>query len=158
MGRNAVDVKRVGSGMLMQTADNHELTLADMRVVSKVQPSAAQMQDMLFAWNVAKYVKSNAIVFCKDGMTMGVGAGQMSRLDSARIASIKAGHASLSLAGTVVASDAFFPFRDGLDVVVDAGATCIIQPGGSMRDDEVVQAADERGVAMVYTGVRHFRH
>jgi phosphoribosylaminoimidazolecarboxamide formyltransferase/IMP cyclohydrolase len=158
LGRNAVDVKRVGSGMLMQTADNHELTLADMRVVSKVQPSAAQMQDMLFAWNVAKYVKSNAIVFCKDGMTMGVGAGQISRLDSARIASIKAGHASLSLAGTVVASDAFFPFRDGLDVVVDAGATCIIQPGGSMRDDEVVQAADERGVAMVYTGVRHFRH
>jgi phosphoribosylaminoimidazolecarboxamide formyltransferase/IMP cyclohydrolase len=158
LGRNAIDVKRVGSGMLMQTADNHELTLADMRVVSKVQPSAAQMQDMLFAWNVAKYVKSNAIVFCKDGMTMGVGAGQMSRLDSARIASIKAGHASLSLAGTVVASDAFFPFRDGLDVVVDAGATCIIQPGGSMRDDEVVQAADERGVAMVYTGVRHFRH
>ena len=158
LGRNAVDVKRVGSGMLMQTADNHELRLADMRVVSKLQPSAAQMQDMLFAWKVAKYVKSNAIVFCKNGMTMGVGAGQMSRLDSARIASIKAGHASLSLAGTVVASDAFFPFRDGLDVVVDAGATCIIQPGGSMRDDEVVQAADERGVAMVYTGVRHFRH
>jgi len=158
LGRNAVDVKRVGSGMLMQTADNHELTLADMRVVSKMQPSEAQMQDMLFAWKVAKYVKSNAIVFCKDGMTMGVGAGQMSRLDSARIASIKAGHASLSLRGTVVASDAFFPFRDGLDVVVDAGATCIIQPGGSMRDDEVVRAADERGVAMVYTGVRHFRH
>jgi phosphoribosylaminoimidazolecarboxamide formyltransferase/IMP cyclohydrolase len=158
LGRNAVDVKRVGSGMLMQTADNHELTLADMRVVSKVQPSVAQMQDLLFAWKVAKYVKSNAIVFCKDGMTMGVGAGQMSRLDSARIASIKAGHASLSLSGTVVASDAFFPFRDGLDVVVDAGATCIIQPGGSMRDDEVVRAADERGVAMVYTGVRHFRH
>ena len=158
LGRNGVDVKRVGSGMLMQTADNHELRLADMRVVSKLQPSAAQMQDMLFAWTVAKYVKSNAIVFCKDGMTMGVGAGQMSRLDSARIASIKAGHASLSLVGTVVASDAFFPFRDGLDVVVDAGATCIIQPGGSMRDDEVVHAADERGVAMVYTGVRHFRH
>jgi len=142
----------------MQTADNHELTLADMRVVSKVQPSAAQMQDMLFAWKVAKYVKSNAIVFCKEGMTVGVGAGQMSRLDSARIASIKAGHANLSLTGTVVASDAFFPFRDGLDVVVDAGATCIIQPGGSMRDDEVVRAADELGVAMVYTGVRHFRH
>ena len=144
--------------MLMQTADNRELALADMRVVSKVQPSAAQMQDMLFAWKVAKYVKSNAIVFCKDGMTMGVGAGQMSRLDSARIASIKAGHARLSLSGTVVASDAFFPFRDALDVVVDAGATCIIQPGGSMRDDEVVRAADERGVAMVYTEVRHFRH
>jgi phosphoribosylaminoimidazolecarboxamide formyltransferase/IMP cyclohydrolase len=158
LGRNAVDVKRIGSGLLMQTADNHELTLADMQVVTQVQPTAAQLQDLLFAWKVAKYVKSNAIVFCKDGMTMGVGAGQMSRLDSARIASIKAGHAGLTLAGTVVASDAFFPFRDGLDVVVDAGATCIIQPGGSMRDDEVVRAADERGVAMVYTGVRHFRH
>ena len=158
LGRNAVDVKRIGSGLLMQTADNHELTLADMQVVTHVQPTAAQLQDLLFAWKVAKYVKSNAIVFCKDGMTMGVGAGQMSRLDSARIASIKAGHAGLTLAGTVVASDAFFPFRDGLDVVVDAGATCIIQPGGSMRDDEVVRAADERGVAMVYTGVRHFRH
>jgi phosphoribosylaminoimidazolecarboxamide formyltransferase/IMP cyclohydrolase len=158
LGRNAVDVKRIGSGLLMQTADNHELTLADMQVVTHVQPTAAQLQDLLFAWKVAKYVKSNAIVFCKDGMTMGVGAGQMSRLDSARIASIKAGHAGLSLADTVVASDAFFPFRDGLDVVVDAGATCIIQPGGSMRDDEVVRAADERGVAMVYTGVRHFRH
>ena len=158
LGRNAVDVKRIGSGLLMQTADNHELRLADMQVVTHVQPTAAQLQDLLFAWKVAKYVKSNAIVFCKDGMTMGVGAGQMSRLDSARIASIKAGHAGLTLAGTVVASDAFFPFRDGLDVVVDAGATCIIQPGGSMRDDEVVRAADERGVAMVYTGVRHFRH
>ena len=158
LGRNAVDVKRIGSGLLMQTADNHELTLADMQVVTQVQPTAAQLQDLLFAWKVAKYVKSNAIVFCKDGMTMGVGAGQMSRLDSARIASIKAGHAGLTLAGTVVASDAFFPFRDGLDVVVDAGATCIIQPGGSMRDDEVVRAANERGVAMVYTGVRHFRH
>ena len=158
LGRNAVDVKRIGSGLLMQTADNHELTLADMQVVTKLQPTAAQLQDLLFAWKVAKYVKSNAIVFCKDGMTLGVGAGQMSRLDSARIASIKAGHAGLTLAGTVVDSDAFFPFRDGLDVVVDAGATCIIQPGGSMRDDEVVRAADERGVAMVYTGVRHFRH
>ncbi len=158
LGRNAVDVKRIGSGLLMQTADNHELTLADMQVVTQVQPTAVQLQDLLFAWKVAKYVKSNAIVFCKDGMTMGVGAGQMSRLDSARIASIKAGHAGLTLAGTVVASDAFFPFRDGLDVVVDAGATCIIQPGGSMRDDEVVRAANERGVAMVYTGVRHFRH
>jgi phosphoribosylaminoimidazolecarboxamide formyltransferase/IMP cyclohydrolase len=106
---------------------------------------------------VAKYVKSNAIVFCKGGMTMGVGAGQMSRLDSARIASIKAGTPA-ELQGTVVASDAFFPFRDGLDVVVDAGATCVIQPGGSMRDQEVIAAADERGVAMVFTGVRHFRH
>jgi phosphoribosylaminoimidazolecarboxamide formyltransferase/IMP cyclohydrolase len=157
-GRNAVDVKRVGSGLLMQTADNHQLTLADLKVVSKVQPTPEQLQDLMFAWNVAKFVKSNAIVFCKGGMTMGVGAGQMSRLDSARIASIKAGHAGLSLQGTAVASDAFFPFRDGLDVVVDAGASCVIQPGGSMRDQEVIDAADERGVAMVFSGVRHFRH
>jgi len=157
-GRNAQDIKRVGSGLLIQTADNHELQLADLKVVTKVQPTPAQLQDVLFAWKVAKYVKSNAIVFCANGMTMGVGAGQMSRLDSARIASIKAGHAGLSLQNTVVASDAFFPFRDGLDVVVDAGANCVIQPGGSVRDGEVIAAADERGVAMVFSGVRHFRH
>ncbi|MBK7025895.1 MAG: bifunctional phosphoribosylaminoimidazolecarboxamide formyltransferase/IMP cyclohydrolase [Polaromonas sp.] len=157
-GRNAVDVKRIGSGLLMQTADNHELALSDLKVVTKAQPTPAQMQDLLFAWKVAKYVKSNAIVFCANGMTMGVGAGQMSRLDSARIASIKAEHANLSLKGTAVASDAFFPFRDGLDVVVNAGATCVIQPGGSMRDAEVIAAADEHGVVMVFTGVRHFRH
>ncbi|MDO9142890.1 bifunctional phosphoribosylaminoimidazolecarboxamide formyltransferase/IMP cyclohydrolase [Rhodoferax sp.] len=157
-GRNAMDIKRVGSGLLMQTADNHLLTLADLKVVTKLQPTPEQLQDLLFAWNIAKFVKSNAIVFCKGGMTMGVGAGQMSRLDSARIASIKAEHAGLSLKGTAVASDAFFPFRDGLDVVVDAGATCVIQPGGSMRDQEVIDAANERGVAMVYSGVRHFRH
>lgn len=157
-GRNAVDVKRIGSGLLMQTADNHELVLSDLKVVTKAQPTPAQMQDLLFAWKVAKYVKSNAIVFCANGMTMGVGAGQMSRLDSARIASIKAEHANLSLKGTAVASDAFFPFRDGLDVVVNAGATCVIQPGGSMRDAEVIAAADEHGVVMVFTGVRHFRH
>ena len=157
-GRNAMDVKRIGSGLLIQTADNHELALGDLKVVSKLQPSPQQLQDLLFAWKVAKYVKSNAIVFCKDGMTMGVGAGQMSRLDSARIASIKAEHAGLVLQGTAVASDAFFPFRDGLDVVVDAGATCVIQPGGSMRDQEVIDAADERGVVMVLSGVRHFRH
>jgi len=157
-GRNAVDVKRVGSGLLMQTADNHQLTLADLKVVTKLQPTAEQLQDLLFAWKIGKFVKSNAIVFCKGGMTMGVGAGQMSRLDSARIASIKAQAAGLSLVGTAVASDAFFPFRDGLDVVVDAGASCIIQPGGSMRDQEVIDAANERGVAMVFSGVRHFRH
>ncbi len=157
-GRNAQDVKRVGSGLLIQTADDHELTLADLKVVTQIEPTAQQMNDLLFAWKVATYVKSNAIVFCKDGMTMGVGAGQMSRLDSARNASIKAGHAGLTLSGTVVASDAFFPFRDGLDVVVDAGATAVIQPGGSMRDQEVIDAANERGVAMVFTGVRHFRH
>jgi phosphoribosylaminoimidazolecarboxamide formyltransferase/IMP cyclohydrolase len=157
-GRNAVDIKRVGSGLLMQTADNREMTLGELKVVTRKQPTPAELQDLLFAWKVAKYVKSNAIVFCKDGMTIGVGAGQMSRIDSARIASIKAQNAKLSLQGTVVASDAFFPFRDGLDVVVDAGATCVIQPGGSMRDQEVIAAADERGVAMVFTGVRHFRH
>ena len=157
-GRNHMDVKRVGSGLLMQTADNKELTLADLKVVTKKAPTADELQDLLFAWKVAKYVKSNAIVFCKGGMTMGVGAGQMSRLDSARIASIKAQAAGLSLQNTVVASDAFFPFRDGLDVVVDAGATCVAQPGGSMRDQEVIAAANERGVAMVFTGVRHFRH
>jgi len=157
-GRNAMDVKRVGSGLLMQTADNRELTLAELKVVTRKQPTPQQLQDLLFAWTVAKYVKSNAIVFCQDGMTLGVGAGQMSRVDSARIAGIKAGNAGLSLAGSVVASDAFFPFRDGLDVVVDAGAACVAQPGGSMRDQEVIAAADERGVAMVFTGVRHFRH
>ena len=157
-GLNANDTKRVGSGMLIQSADNHVLTRADLKVVTKLQPTEQQLDDLMFAWKVAKFVKSNAIVFCKDGMTMGVGAGQMSRLDSARIASIKAGHANLTLQGTAVASDAFFPFRDGLDVVIDQGATCVIQPGGSMRDQEVIDAADERGVVMVTTGVRHFRH
>jgi phosphoribosylaminoimidazolecarboxamide formyltransferase/IMP cyclohydrolase len=154
---NALDFKRVGGGMLLQSADNVDI-VGEVKVVTRLQPTEQQMKDMLFAWTVARFVKSNAIVFCKDGMTMGVGAGQMSRLDSARIASIKAGHAGLTLQGTAVASDAFFPFRDGLDVVVDAGATCVIHPGGSMRDDEVIAAADERGIAMVLTGTRHFRH
>ena len=157
-GLNAIDVKRIGSGLLMQTADNHQLRMEDMKVVTKRQPSPAQLQDLLFAWKVAKFVKSNAIVFAGDGMTLGVGAGQMSRLDSARMAGIKAGHAKLSLKDSAVASDAFFPFRDGLDVVVDEGAACVIQPGGSVRDAEIIAAADERGVAMVLTGVRHFRH
>ena len=157
-GRNAQDIKRVGSGVLIQTADNHELNLSDLKIVSKLQPTPQQLQDLLFAWKVAKFVKSNAIVFCGDGMTLGVGAGQMSRVDSARIAGIKAQNAGLALAGSAVASDAFFPFRDGLDVVVDAGAACVIQPGGSMRDAEVIAAADERGIVMVFTGTRHFRH
>jgi phosphoribosylaminoimidazolecarboxamide formyltransferase/IMP cyclohydrolase len=126
--------------------------------VTRTQPTAEQMQDLLFAWKVATWVKSNAIVFCKDRMTVGVGAGQMSRLDSARIASIKAEHAGLSLQGSVAASDAFFPFRDGLDVLAQAGAKAIVQPGGSVRDDEVIAAADEHGIAMVLTGMRHFRH
>ena len=157
-GRNSHDTKRVGSGLLIQTADNHEIAAGDLRVVTTRQPTPTQMRDLLFAWQVARYVKSNAIVFCADGMTLGVGAGQMSRLDSARIAKIKAEAAGLSLVGSAVASDAFFPFRDGLDVVIDVGATSVIQPGGSMRDDEVVAAANERDIAMVFTGVRHFRH
>ena len=157
-GQNATDIKRVGSGLLIQTADHHVLTAADLKVVTRKRPTPAQVEDLLFAWKVAQYVKSNAIVFCGGGMTLGVGAGQMSRLDSARIASIKAEAAGLSLAGSAVASDAFFPCRDGLDVVIDHGASCVIQPGGSMRDQEVIDAADERGVAMVFTGVRHFRH
>jgi len=157
-GRNAHDVKRVGSGLLVQTADNRELARAELRLVTQRAPSEQQLDDLLFAWTVAKYVKSNAIVFCDGGRTLGVGAGQMSRVDSARIASIKAANAGLSLQGSAVASDAFFPFRDGLDVVIDAGASCVVQPGGSVRDDEVIAAADERGIAMVFTGVRHFRH
>ena len=151
-------MKRVGSGLLIQSADNHHLVSDDLKTVTRRTPTPAEMADLMFAWTVAKYVKSNAIVFCGDGMTLGVGAGQMSRVDSSRIAGIKAANAGLSLQGSVVASDAFFPFRDGLDVVVDAGATCVIQPGGSMRDQEVIAAADERGIAMVLTGVRHFRH
>ena len=157
-GANPTDVKRIGSGLLVQSADNLLLHENELRVVTRLQPTAQQWEDLRFAWTVAKYVKSNAIVFCGQGMTLGVGAGQMSRLDSARIASIKAEHAGLSLQGSAVASDAFFPFRDGLDVVIDHGATCVIQPGGSMRDQEVIDAANERGVAMVFTGVRHFRH
>jgi phosphoribosylaminoimidazolecarboxamide formyltransferase/IMP cyclohydrolase len=157
-GRNAYDSKRVGSGLLIQTADNHEISAADLKVVSKKQATPQQMADMLFAWRVAKYVKSNAIVFCGNGMTLGVGAGQMSRVDSTRIAAIKAQNANLSLKNSVVASDAFFPFRDGIDVLAEAGASCVIHPGGSMRDEEVVAAADEHGLVMVVTGIRHFRH
>ena len=157
-GMNPFDIKRVGGGLLVQSPDARNVGPADIRVVTKLQPTPQQMQDMLFAWRVAKFVKSNAIVFCGNGMTLGVGAGQMSRVDSARIASIKAHNAGLSLTGSAVASDAFFPFRDGLDVVIDAGATCVIQPGGSMRDQEVIDAANERGVVMLYTGIRHFRH
>ena len=155
---NALDFKRVGGGLLVQSTDIRNVAREDLRVVTRLAPTAEQFDDLLFAWKVAKFVKSNAIVYCGGGMTLGVGAGQMSRLDSARIASIKAGHAGLSLKGSAVASDAFFPFRDGLDVVIDQGASCVIQPGGSMRDDEVIAAADERGIAMVLTGVRHFRH
>jgi phosphoribosylaminoimidazolecarboxamide formyltransferase/IMP cyclohydrolase len=155
---NALDFKRVGGGMLLQATDAQNIAAGALQVVTRKQPTAQQMQDLLFAWKVAKFVKSNAIVFCGGGMTLGVGAGQMSRIDSARIAGVKAANAGLSLQGAAVASDAFFPFRDGLDAVCDAGATCVIQPGGSLRDAEVVAAADERGMAMVITGMRHFRH
>ena len=157
-GRNAQDIKRIGSGLLIQSSDNFDAPLSGLKIVTDIKPSPQQMDELMFAWKVAKFVKSNAIVYCAGGMTLGVGAGQMSRLDSAKIASIKAAAAGLSLHGSAVASDAFFPFRDGLDVVIDAGASCVIQPGGSMRDDEVIKAANERGIAMVLTGVRHFRH
>jgi phosphoribosylaminoimidazolecarboxamide formyltransferase/IMP cyclohydrolase len=152
------DLKRVGGGVLVQTPDARNVTPADLRVVTRRAPTPAEIEDLLFAWRVAKFVKSNAIVFAGGGMTLGIGAGQMSRVDSARIASLKAEAAGLSLAGSVVASDAFFPFRDGVDVVAQAGAKAVVQPGGSMRDDEVIAAADELGLAMVFTGVRHFRH
>jgi phosphoribosylaminoimidazolecarboxamide formyltransferase/IMP cyclohydrolase len=157
-GANDFEMKRVGGGLLVQTPDNFNIGAADLKVVTKIKPTPQQQEDLLFAWRVAKFVKSNAIVFCGKGQTLGVGAGQMSRVDSARIAAIKAKNANLALAGSVVASDAFFPFRDGLDVVAEAGAVAVIQPGGSLRDEEVVAAADERGIAMVFTGHRHFRH
>ncbi len=155
---NKLELKRVGGGLLVQTADDFTAQASGLKVVTKVQPTAQQIEDLLFAERVAKYVKSNAIVFCGGGMTLGVGAGQMSRVDSTKIASIKAQNAGLPLKGSVVASDAFFPFRDGLDVLAEAGATAVIQPGGSMRDEEVIAAADEHGIAMVFTGARHFRH
>jgi phosphoribosylaminoimidazolecarboxamide formyltransferase/IMP cyclohydrolase len=157
-GSNAVDFKRVGGGVLVQTPDDLNVDPGELKVVTRRAPTDQELADLMFAWRVAKFVKSNAIVFCGWGRTLGVGAGQMSRVDSARIASIKAQNAGLDLKGSVVASDAFFPFRDGLDVVVQAGAEAVIQPGGSLRDLEVIAAADEQNVAMVFTGVRHFRH
>jgi phosphoribosylaminoimidazolecarboxamide formyltransferase / IMP cyclohydrolase len=157
-GAQAHDYKRVGGGLLVQTGDSRALDVKDFKLVTRAAPSEAQRSDLVFAWCVAKYVKSNAIVFCRDRMTLGVGAGQMSRVDSVRIAAMKAASAGLSLEGSVVASDAFFPFRDGLDALAEAGAAAVIQPGGSMRDAEVIAAADERGIAMIFTGVRHFRH
>ena len=155
---NDYDFKRVGGGLLVQTPDTQLCAESDLKVVTKKQPTSAQIADMMFAWNIARFVKSNTIVYARDGMTLGVGAGQMSRVDSAKIAAMKADEFGHSLAGCAVASDAFFPFRDGLDVVIDHGATCVIQPGGSIRDDEVIAAADERGIVMVFTGERHFRH
>mgnify|MGYP000240579145 CR=1 FL=1 len=130
----------------------------ELETVTKRKPTEKEMEDLLFAWRVAKFVKSNAIVYGKDNMTIGVGAGQMSRVNSARIAAIKAEQAGLEVKGAVMASDAFFPFRDGIDNAAQAGIKAVIQPGGSMRDDEVIAAADEHGMAMVFTGIRHFRH
>ena len=155
---NDFDYKRVNGGLLIQDRDNGMVCERDLKVASKRIPTSSEMCDMLFAWKVAKMVKSNAIIYAKNNQTIGVGAGQMSRINSARIAGIKAEHAGLDVAGAVMASDAFFPFRDGIDNAGKAGISCIIQPGGSMRDDEVITAANEHGMAMVFTGMRHFRH
>ena len=155
---NLYDLKRVDGGLLVQTPDDLNITVNQLRMVTQIKPTDAQIEDCLFAWRVAKFVKSNTIVFCSNGQTLGIGAGQMSRVDSARIASIKAEQAHLDLHGSVVASDAFFPFRDGLDVLAQAGAKAVIQPGGSIRGEEVIAAANEQGIAMIFTGIRHFRH
>ncbi|WP_288637952.1 bifunctional phosphoribosylaminoimidazolecarboxamide formyltransferase/IMP cyclohydrolase [uncultured Oxalobacter sp.] len=155
---NAFDMKRVGGGLLVQSPDIVDVIATDLKIVTRQQPTPQQMADMLFASKVVKFVKSNAIVFCGNGMALGIGAGQMSRVDAARTATMKAENAGLSLKGSVVASDAFIPFRDGLDIVANAGATAVIQPGGSVRDPEVIAAADEHGIAMVFTSIRHFRH
>ena len=152
------DFKKVSGGLLVQNTDLGRITAADLKVVTEKAPTPDQVRDMLFAWTVVKYVKSNAIIFCKDNMTVGVGAGQMSRVYSTRIAAIKAADEDLDVGGSVMASDAFFPFRDGIDAAAEYGIAAIIQPGGSMRDDEVIQAANEHGLAMVFTGMRHFRH
>jgi phosphoribosylaminoimidazolecarboxamide formyltransferase/IMP cyclohydrolase len=154
----ALDYKRVGGGLLVQDRDDHRIKVEELKVVTKRAPTEAELHDLVFAWKVATFVKSNAIVYAKNRQTIGVGAGQMSRVYSARIAAIKAADEKLQVAGSVMASDAFFPFRDGIDAAAAAGITAVIQPGGSMRDNEVVAAADEHGMAMVFTGVRHFRH
>jgi phosphoribosylaminoimidazolecarboxamide formyltransferase/IMP cyclohydrolase len=152
------EVKSVTGGLLVQDRDEGRITAADLRVVSKRAPTPAELADLLFAWRVAKFVKSNAIVFARDSATVGVGAGQMSRVYSSRIAAIKAEDEKLTVRGAVMASDAFFPFRDGIDTAAGYGISAVIHPGGSMRDAEVIAAADEHGMAMVYTGMRHFRH
>jgi len=157
-GRAPHDSKRIGGGLLLQTADDYHLRPEELRTVTRRVPSVEEQRDLLFAWRIAKYVKSNAIVYAKDERSIGIGAGQMSRVYSARIAAIKAADAGLAVSGAVMASDAFFPFRDGLDAAAEAGITAVIQPGGSMRDDEVIAAADTHGMAMVFTGIRHFRH
>jgi phosphoribosylaminoimidazolecarboxamide formyltransferase/IMP cyclohydrolase len=154
----SLDFKRVGGGLLVQDQDFDNITANDLKVVSKRHPSEQEMADLLFAWKVARFVKSNAIVYCRAGQTIGIGAGQMSRVYSARIAAIKAADEGLQVQGSVMASDAFFPFRDGIDSAAEAGITAVIHPGGSVRDNEVIAAADEHNMAMVFTGIRHFRH
>jgi phosphoribosylaminoimidazolecarboxamide formyltransferase/IMP cyclohydrolase len=153
-----LDFKRVNGGLLVQDRDLGRISEADLKVVTERQPTAQELKDLLFAWRVGKFVKSNAIVYCKDGMTIGVGAGQMSRVYSARVAALKAADEGLEVQGSVMASDAFFPFRDGIDQAAEAGIVAVIEPGGSMRDDEVIAAANEHDMAMVFTGMRHFRH
>jgi phosphoribosylaminoimidazolecarboxamide formyltransferase/IMP cyclohydrolase len=153
-----LDFKRVNGGLLVQDRDLGRISEADLKVVTKRSPTAQEIKDLLFAWRVGKFVKSNAIVYCRDGMTIGVGAGQMSRVYSARVAALKAADEGLEVKGSVMASDAFFPFRDGIDQAAGAGIVAVIEPGGSMRDDEVIAAADEHDIAMVFTGMRHFRH
>jgi phosphoribosylaminoimidazolecarboxamide formyltransferase/IMP cyclohydrolase len=153
-----LDFKRVNGGLLVQDRDLGRITAQDLKVVTQRAPTAQELTDLLFAWRVGKFVKSNAIVYCKDGMTIGVGAGQMSRVYSAKVAALKAADEGLQVRGSVMASDAFFPFRDGIDQAAEAGIVAVIQPGGSMRDEEVIAAANEHGIAMVFTGMRHFRH
>jgi phosphoribosylaminoimidazolecarboxamide formyltransferase/IMP cyclohydrolase len=155
---SGLDYRRVDGGMLVQDRDTASLDERTIRVVTKRKPEPEALRDLMFAWRVAKFVKSNAIVYARDEATVGVGAGQMSRVYSARIAGIKAADAELEVAGAVMASDAFFPFRDGIDAAAEAGVRAVIQPGGSQRDAEVIAAADEHGLAMVFTGIRHFRH
>ena len=156
--KNQLDFKKIGGGWLVQESDDHKLDINKCKVVTKLKPNSEQLEDLFFSWEVARYVKSNAIIFCKNKKTLGIGAGQMSRVDSTRIAAIKAESANISLTKSVVASDAFFPFRDGIDVLASYGAKCVIQPGGSIKDDEVIKAADELGLIMVFTGIRHFKH
>ena len=152
------DFKRVNSGLLIQDKDNMMITRDDLKIVTKKIPTDEEFDEMIFAWKIAKMVKSNAIVYTKNNRTIGVGAGQMSRINSARIAAIKADHAGLEVKGSIMASDAFFPFRDGIDNAGKIGISCVIQPGGSVRDEEVIAAANEHNIAMVFTGIRHFRH
>ncbi|MDQ6977162.1 MAG: bifunctional phosphoribosylaminoimidazolecarboxamide formyltransferase/IMP cyclohydrolase, partial [Ghiorsea sp.] len=153
--QGGLEFKRVSGGLLVQERDDHILTREMCKVVTDRQPTEEEWADMMFAWSVAKHVKSNAIVFAKDGVTLGVGAGQMNRVNSTRIA---VQHGGEAIKGSAVASDAFFPFRDGVDALAAAGATAVIQPGGSIRDEEVVAAANEHGLTMIYTSIRHFRH